>query len=29
MGVETAKIIRDQQLRHVEIPFSLTMRSSL
>jgi DNA-binding transcriptional regulator YhcF (GntR family) len=29
MGVETAKIIQENTLRHVEIPFSLTLRSSL
>jgi DNA-binding transcriptional regulator YhcF (GntR family) len=29
MGVETARIIQDNTLRHVQIPFSLTMRSSL
>lgn len=29
MGIETAKIIRDNELRHIEIPFSLTLRASL
>jgi DNA-binding transcriptional regulator YhcF (GntR family) len=29
MGVETARMIHDQQLRHVEVPFSLTLRNSL
>jgi DNA-binding transcriptional regulator YhcF (GntR family) len=29
MGVETARIIQDGQLRHVQIPFSLTLRASL
>ena len=29
MGVETAKIIQENNLRHVEVPFSLTLRSSL
>ena len=29
MGVETAKIIQNNALRHVEIPFSLTLRNSL
>ena len=29
MGVETAKIIQENSLRHVEIPFSLTLRPSL
>lgn len=29
MGVETAKIIQENSLRHIEIPFSLTVRSSL
>lgn len=29
MGEETAKIIRDNSLRHIEIPFSLRLRSSL
>lgn len=29
MGVETAKIIQENQLRHVHIPFRLTLRSSL
>jgi DNA-binding transcriptional regulator YhcF (GntR family) len=29
MGVETARIIHDNDLRHVEIPFSLTLRASL
>lgn len=29
MGVETAKIIQEGKLRHVEIPFALTVRASL
>ncbi|GAA4734257.1 GntR family transcriptional regulator [Flavisolibacter ginsenosidimutans] len=29
MGVETARIILENQLRHVHVPFSLTLRSSL
>ena len=29
MGVETAKLIQQNLLRHIEIPFSLTLRSSL
>jgi DNA-binding LacI/PurR family transcriptional regulator len=29
MGAETAKIIKENSLRHVEIPFSLTLRASL
>ena len=29
MGIETARIIQDNQLRHIEIPFALTLRSSL
>jgi hypothetical protein len=29
MGEESAKIIKDNSLRHVEIPFSLNLRSSL
>ncbi len=29
MGVETAKIIQSGELKHVEIPFSLTLRASL
>ena len=29
MGVETAKIIQENQLRHVHIPFRLTLRPSL
>jgi DNA-binding transcriptional regulator YhcF (GntR family) len=29
MGVETAKIIQENKLRHVHIPFRLTLRSSL
>ena len=29
MGLETAKIIQENSMRHVQIPFSLTMRSSL
>jgi Transcriptional regulators len=29
MGIETAKIIQEGKLRHVEIPFALTLRSSL
>jgi DNA-binding transcriptional regulator YhcF (GntR family) len=29
MGVESAKIIQENSLRHIEIPFSLTARSSL
>lgn len=29
IGLETARIIQGGQLRHVEIPFSLTLRSSL
>jgi hypothetical protein len=29
MGAETAKIIRENSLRHVEVPFSLRLRSSL
>jgi len=29
MGMETARIIRDNTLRHVQIPFSLTLRASL
>ena len=29
MGVETARIIQENQLRHVEVPFHLTLRASL
>lgn len=29
MGIETAKIIQEGKLRHVEIPFALTLRASL
>ena len=29
MGVETARIIQQNALRHIEIPFSLTLRPSL
>ncbi|MFL5741169.1 MAG: transcriptional regulator, partial [Flavisolibacter sp.] len=29
MGSETARIIRDNKMRHVQIPFSLTLRASL
>jgi DNA-binding transcriptional regulator YhcF (GntR family) len=29
MGVETAKVILENQMRHVHVPFSLTLRSSL
>lgn len=29
MGMETARVIRDGSLRHVHIPFSLTLRASL
>ena len=29
MGMETAKIIQQNSLRHIEIPFSLTLRASL
>jgi DNA-binding transcriptional regulator YhcF (GntR family) len=29
MGIETARIIQEGQLRHVEIPFALNLRSSL
>jgi DNA-binding transcriptional regulator YhcF (GntR family) len=29
MGIETAKIIQENTLRHIEIPFSLTIRPSL
>jgi DNA-binding LacI/PurR family transcriptional regulator len=29
MGEETAKIIKDNSLRHIEIPFSLRLRDSL
>ena len=29
MGVETAKIIQENTLRHVHVPFSLTLRASL
>jgi hypothetical protein len=29
MGEETAKIIKDNSPRHIEIPFSLRLRASL
>ena len=29
MGAETAKIIKENALRHVQIPFSLRLRASL
>ena len=29
MGSETARIIQENKLRHVQVPFSLTMRNSL
>ena len=29
MGEETAKLIKENSLRHIEVPFSLRLRSSL
>jgi hypothetical protein len=29
MGIETARIIQENSLRHVKIPFALNLRASL